>query len=1492
MSAKKPGKGTSRRDGKPKPPRRRKSKVASVLSRTGSTGAAPGAAPKRAKVTPAPATAAPSRAGRRPRSPVAAAASATRGRVTVVPGKASVIGGPIIVDPNLPVFKPDPIGNFFDRERPGQAVVRAADLVALRVELHNLTIQTGSPPRLKKTGSGAAHVVLHFPPQAITEETFFEARPAGTTNPEPPRAGTPDKPEPGGGGSEELTGPPVRARISGESRLVFTVPDGFETDYTLAGVLAAVEDLALSVPANAKPPSASESTLVLANIFSPQINRLTASQRAALSNFAVRSLRIAALQKDVTTLELRQAIGGPGVQPLRRRRVAGRRVAGAVTRPKARPALPSAMQTAIELPWRLILSPHSAERWRHAKSPAASLATHRTELWHSRLVAPQSDGTFIEPPRPDGQRTVRAVWALTGEGSTKAMQSQFPVAADLPAPNTSPFRMPLDDFDRFQITHLSSNFSVSNYVPRPVGTNLLMLSALGGWLDSRGNWDPPGLSVEEWVHRATMARDHYVRVVYKGFLFPFGHRVALVKVSERKFHNGAVNNNGVPTIEQKTGNTAYLRQRLFIVVRERERRFVDPTLTNKAGTVYLHRRLPFASIRILTTVTPNLDQPNSAASRIDPIAPGDTGQMLFWPCVNGQPFKFVCAATDLDGRTVQFELPMIFMDNTMASPRNLVGDKLVADFDAAEANAVRTQQEWATTNAARADRRVAQLKQQRVALAQSLKAGDTTVQADEISFDAFVEKKNQQLRTYSDNLSRPVFYPMMAEARVRIAALAQLTGSAKNNKVVWNAHYLQNGFAASNQGQVFVEVAAEPGMAQLDFSTQGDRSGGFVQPNLKPSAISRLTGPVTGEIGDFVAGTLKGADAFPATLSDLPLPLLFGCIPLGDVIQTVTGLAGKPEQIPKFASEASTQVEDFINGLTRLFEFVTRLADQPGRIGEAAIAAVKSTLQDLVDQAQAYAAPLVADVKTRLSQVVTALNTLLAQVQLLKDQTIDGAPALPGLPAAITGVQGAVTNLRNTANAQVGGVALPAGFRQGVLQVASQLDGFTGDLATITALLTQAKTVYTALDAIVGHPEQLGDLLSNPAQLATKLQAVQAAITPLRTTLAGFRLLEGAPRQVVLDAIDLVLQVLGGDLLNLLEMLTGDELTIRFDWNPPISNWALPGPNPDTAPLFRANDTRGFLVAVEAKVKKNGQSAPKIGVVCSLKHFDLVLIAPASFIELNFEKIEFRVDSGAKMDVDVLLTDIKFVGPLSFVETLRDLIPLDGFSDPPYLDITPQGIDSGFSLTLPNVAVGVFNLSNLNLGAGFTVPFIGQPLAVRFNFCTREQPFNLTVSLFGGGGFFAITLDPHGIQILEAAFEFGASISIDFGVASGGVHVMAGLYFRMEQTACALAGYFRLGGHVSVLGLISASLELYLALGYEFESGKCVGKAQLTIEVEVFMFSTSVTITCERKFAGSNGDPSFRDVMGTNPMLPLASELASIDDTTAYAWREYCEAFA
>ena len=91
---------------------------------------------------------------------------------------------------------------------------------------------------------------------------------------------------------------------------------------------------------------------------------------------------------------------------------------------------------------------------------------------------------------------------------------------------------------------------------------------------------------------------------------------------------------------------------------------------------------------------------------------------------------------------------------------------------------------------------------------------------------------------------------------------------------------------------------------------------------------------------------------------------------------------------------------------------------------------------------------------------------------------------------------------------------------------------------------------------------------------------------------------------------------------------------------------------------------------------------------------------------------------------------------------------------------------------------------------------------------------------------------------------------------------MIGIYMRLETDEGSLTGYFRLRGEVDVLGLISASIELYMELKYEFDTGKMLGRARITVEVEVFVFSGSVTIEAERQFAGSNGDPSLERAHG------------------------------
>lgn len=1402
-----------------------------------------------------------------------------------------------VVIPGL--LNPSHITSLFDTSHRGKPVVRPDDMAALRVELINLDIIAGIAPLVRAAGTAKAFIVLHFPPQSLGEQAFFQAAQPSVSAPVPipdESVDTPAniKPDTRDAGADEspVDPSPVLARIAGESRLAFAVPTGFEAPYTLAGLLAACEGLAPSVPASALPrqdPVLEWQWPLVISI--GDLALLPARQRASLSRLAVR-LRVApaASAGQLARQQLAGLVGTavgrlPGMfSPIER--------IPKLPRIQPRPADPTATQTAIEMPWRLVLAPHVGERFRHAALPVASPATQRIELWHTRMVRPDSKGYVAPAPQPDSQRTVRAVWARTDDTHTQ-MQPEFPAGADdLPLPSDLPFRATMDDNDRFQIAHLSSNFSKPGYQPQPVQANRLMLSALGGWLDARGAWEPPGLDIEEWVNHATMGRDHYVRVVYRGLFFCLGHRVSLVKVTERKFHNGQ---NGTKVLD---GNPAYLRQRLFLVVREHERSYVEPDMRDTDGRV-LHNQFPFTRVRILTTITPDLDLPDSPASSI----PGYGDRRMFWPCVGDKPFRFDCVGEDLEGRQVTFSLPLIFMINSLVSP--LTPKTFKPDFAEAEKHAAVASAKWLSRNDNDIPRRRARLGGQQVAFAPALQSGDTSASVESLDFGVRAKRVAKDdlpadevdLHAYSEKLTRPVFFPTVKIARVRLPAVAQLAGSGGTNVLSFNEHYLKNGYA-DNPGEVFMEVDAEADpnpppearMAALDFSKQTDRSGGFVMPNLQPTAWSRMAGPVSGVVDDFRKGVFYPASAFPSAagaLGSLPLPLIFGCIPLGKVIQVVDDFAGGgAARLPKFIAEGGSKVESFVNELGRLYDLVRRLADEPGSIAAAAIAVALATLVDLKQQALAFAAAQTAPVQAAIDQAQTALTKLDQAVAPLKGLDIDAAPALPNLAPAAAQLQTALAQLGEAVN---DASALPAGFRQSVRTVAAQAGQLLADLLALPPLIAAAKALYAALDEVVGHPGKLVDLLGDVSQLEPKLTAVRSAVDGLRAALGATRLLDGAPRKAVQQALDAVSAALGlaKKPSELLKQLTGEELVIRFNWTPEIKSWGFD----PASPILRINDTHGFIVAVEAHVKRSG-GAPKVNVLCGLKHFDLVLIAPASFIELNFEKIEFTVDSSAKMNVDVVLSAIKFVGPLSFVETLRDLIPLDGFSDPPALDISARGIDASFGVALPALAVGMFNLSNLSLGAGFTVPFIGQPLAVRFNFCTREQPFNLSVMAFGGGGFFGITIDPQGVQILEASFEFGASLSMNFGVASGGVHIMAGLYYRMESNIASLTGYFRVGGYVSVLGLISASIELYLELRYVPDSGKCSGKAELTIEVSVFLFSGSVTITCERSFAGSNGDPTFRQALGPQPGLVLADELAAIDDSTLYAWHDYCEAFA
>ena len=486
------------------------------------------------------------------------------------------------------------------------------------------------------------------------------------------------------------------------------------------------------------------------------------------------------------------------------------------------------------------------------------------------------------------------------------------------------------------------------------------------------------------------------------------------------------------------------------------------------------------------------------------------------------------------------------------------------------------------------------------------------------------------------------------------------------------------------------------------------------------------------------------------------------------------------------------------------------------------------------------------------SLVTDALDTLSAIEKEVQRAVGIAADAVAQAQVALGKVQGTAGD----AEAAAQQLLTDAGaLAQTYVDLVAALPGIVGALVglKVDAVTTELNKPGTGLKDLLRKAGDATRKLSRPPMplfSRTRLQQVADALERFAAST---------------DLADDVVGLLGG-----LE-LAKKEVTFRYEWTPTMAPWPS-----KAAPLIHL-DPDSLVLAVHGTLKASGP--PSFEVLAELRHFQLNLFATDPLIQIPFERLSFKSGSSGKAEVDVVMDDIVFGGFLSFIQTVKELIPLDGFSDPPSVEVTPAGLTAGFSLTLPNLAIGVFSLSNMSLGADVRVPFLGETISVGFNFCTRERPFVLAVVFLGGGGWFLVRLSPKGLEVLELGLEAGAYLAVDFGVASGSISAAIGIYIRLEGEKGSLTGYFRLRGEVDVLGLISASIELYLELVYSFNTGKMIGRARITVEVEVLCFSASVSIEAERQFAGSNGDPTLREVVMD-------------DDGSAPAWDDYLLAFA
>ena len=457
-------------------------------------------------------------------------------------------------------------------------------------------------------------------------------------------------------------------------------------------------------------------------------------------------------------------------------------------------------------------------------------------------------------------------------------------------------------------------------VPRPFGRFELSLSSQRASLNARWSGEPPApfvardktprrlfreaLGLEKFEHRTSYGRDVFVQVSYKGFLFPIGHRATLLRLTERRFL--PYRNN-----RRRRFPTAYLVQEEFIVVRKPVKTFPALNQPNQG------RGFPAAKIEVLTTVTPPIVL-EPVLDRRDP-ARRDQGEQedcdfgpdkAVWPRTSpgeGNEFLFEYR---VDDAAVPAKSPLIFVSNAAAHDPKLM--KCLTD----SYNTLS-----ATANLTFAPERPGQnlcLAQHDLsprAYAPAGRDGETSFQTDnwalgstgragaegQLAFemDAFMEGEDQ-----------PPFYPVLAEARVNVQSAERLLGRELGLiRVGVNDLYLESGFDESrNPSELFLSVRGPE--VRLDFTKQGNSSGGIAKPNATLAALSRKIGLVGGRLNRQARDVNPGIASTSVTRTDLSLDIssveqglfdpfeflpdakLLGIIDLKDVLRAVAIAAG------------------------------------------------------------------------------------------------------------------------------------------------------------------------------------------------------------------------------------------------------------------------------------------------------------------------------------------------------------------------------------------------------------------------------------------------------------------------------------------------------------------------------------------------------------------------------------------------------------------------
>jgi hypothetical protein len=1346
-------------------------------------------------------------------------------------------------------------------------VIRPHDLLVLTISFVNLKQNRVTGNLVQLVAGSPSQIILDLPPQAILEDaTTIQASGSDPTTDSIPTIFS-------------------RAMLGGPTRLVFNVPLPYTAvPYSLANVLTLCAKSSVVVtPSMASTLATVVPTPSSAPSGDPIVDRMLATALAPTDPAA--SGRSSAFNSQLPSGLT--AFQGTGVT-----------MSGG-TQPQG---LSDGSVTQIELPYRMKLSPNALAGFVHAATPVQGV-TSAYEVWHTILGVRGPTGAVDE--RNSYLRTARAIWTRDWDlGGLQPSPIAYGVGAQ---PITNP---------SLQVAQREAIVVNSSGAPgaSPVQLNRLMLSSLGGYLDARGDW--PNTSTENgvsrWVHKMTGGRENFVEVDIPGYLLPFGNSATCIQITRR---------NDNPAL----GPIGELYSYNLIIVG-------NPVTTYRAGalstaTANTLLRWPFVAVELKKThfVTQRIN----ANVTVNGVPNAGTA---VWPTdATGSPILVPCTGYDRRGRAVHFDVPLFFTSSNVPAATGV--SQYYGAIQSPPTNKPRTTSYPAVGSAppdannpyqvnpstgTKTPSLVVPMRGQRIAYADSKTTGATTsTQAppkDDTSFATQWLAFDILPVTTGDSFQQPVtptpqFAPVVTTANIFVEALhqylpAQADGTMPPVDVWYHPRFVSApGFdATNNKSHLLFQLAS---MVTADFTKDpsgGNRSDGgtgFVAPNMTFNSLSRKTGPSydgsfkppvppTGfqnpntSDGAFDPSVYLGMAS--TALSNIKILGVFSIL---DIVKTVApseanaDLAGLVSSAEEAALKYAPKI--IAQGLSELEKIV------------ALIAEVKSQVELVYTNAQELLGPnytsgagtgtLSKATGLVVNGAATAASTVAAQIApvLQAAKAFYGTSPTTGLQATITAIEsldlntlagpattnGSILQLIQNATALVNAVQALTNYGARAAQMPAQAIAVNG--ATTSALQgTPVGSLSNAMIQIASGVQQ--SLNAKLNELLSLLGAANGAVLTASQIYDDFNQLFQAAQQ----ALDVV-----------------RDMTVKIEWQPKVGSF---GPSGWT--IFRPATQHALTLMMEVRAKATDSQSAGVDLSCRIDHFDICIGQTSDgnggtqgIVGLQFDHISLDVPAGHKPDVDVKINGITFGGPLSFLETLKKLIPMDGFSDPPYVHVTADGIKAGFTLQIPNVAVGMFSLENLAISAELDVPFFttgsaGSALTFTFSFCDKDHPFVITVSLLGGGGYFTVTLTPNGLQHLEASISVGAQLAINLlDIAQGSVSIMAGITFTIDDSSgtedVSLTAFLRLHGELDILGIITISITLSVSMTFDFTHKMIVAEAEIHVEVSIVFFSINVDLPFRKEFHSCNNDPTLRQLMP-----PGASNAAS-----AY-WAEYVGAYA